>query len=105
MGASTDASDDSSPNACGLANSHSFAVLAAFIVGNEEVLMMRNPWGSSEYSSDWSKSDIRWTPDNLQAVPNGIDPRTSDAQGIIIVPITKFINGICFSEFNINHHK
>jgi hypothetical protein len=54
------------------------------------MLMMRNPWGATFYTGDWSSGDSRWTSELVAQVPLGLDPRTSDDLGVFTIPIETF---------------
>lgn len=65
-----DESKQSSENlkALGLISGHSYGVIAAAYVqdgaGNEIYLIqIRNPWGGTEWSGDWSDKSDKWTPE------------------------------------------
>lgn len=53
-------------NEMGLVTLHAYAVIDARIVtskrGKENILQIRNPWGSQEWQGDWSDSSNLWTP-------------------------------------------
>jgi len=67
---------------------------------------LRDPRGNSEYLNEWSYLDSRWNKaENLENVPQNIDPRHSYQNGTFVVPVTKFIQGQCFSEFYVSHHR
>ena len=68
-----------------------------------KMLLMRNPWGTSDYSAAWHKDDSAWTDDLVAQVPWGIDPRTSTSDGIFTVPMSEFHN--CVSNYEIAHHR
>lgn len=66
MSAGTSSSGDQTElNSCGLAKSHAYSILSAFMIKeNSEytyMLLARNPWGKTQYNSDWSHADSRWT--------------------------------------------
>jgi len=67
MGAGTAGNgNDQEMNACGIAMSHAYSILAPFTMTLADgtpikMLLIRNPWGTSYYSSDWKASDSRWT--------------------------------------------
>jgi len=60
--------------------SHAYSILSAFTMtynGTDiKMFLMRNPWGSTYYSSDWYKDDSRWTDALVAQIPHGADPRT-----------------------------
>ena len=47
--------------------SHAYSILAAFQLKDdtydEEVLLMRNPWGNTGYTGRWNAKDENWTED------------------------------------------
>jgi len=52
-------------NSCGIPFVHSFSVHSAFSLtdssGNQhDLVMVRNPWSTSGYLSEWSATDERW---------------------------------------------
>ena len=53
--------------------SHAYTILAAFEITDNgttwNLLLARNPWGSTYYSGDWRYNDSRWTPSNKALVP------------------------------------
>ena len=54
--------------------SHAYSILAAFKMtdagGTEhKCLLMRNPWGESNYNQTWSKDDSSWTDALVNQVP------------------------------------
>ena len=57
---------DSERNVCGIAKSHAYAIITAFELTIKDtsdkiqLLMMRNPWDITYYSSDYSKNDPIW---------------------------------------------
>ena len=44
---------------------HAYSALSVFTLkwddSEEDVILMRNPWGETNYRGEWSKSDSRWT--------------------------------------------
>lgn len=65
LGIGTDGSDNTVTNSCGITKSHAFSVPYIFEItatggSAEKVMMIRNPWGTTAYSSDWHKNDARW---------------------------------------------
>lgn len=62
MGATT----GSSSNTCGITQSHAYSVLSAFTMTDasgtaHKCLLMRTPWGFTQYSYTWNKDDPNWT--------------------------------------------
>ena len=77
---------------CGIANAHAYSVLGTFEMDNADMVMLRNPWGTTTYSGTWNKDDSSWTDAKVAQVPFGVDPRTSDTDGIFVMPIAEFID-------------
>ena len=101
--------DDTKLNSCGMAKSHAYSILAAFKVVDkhkvQKFLLVRNPWGTTKYNSDWSHDDPRWTPFARSQVPLGIDITTAYKQGIFALPMEKLINGKCMDEVSVVHYR
>lgn len=57
---------DQERNICGIAKSHAYAIITAFELTKKDssdktqILMMRNPWDVTSYSSDYSSNDPIW---------------------------------------------
>ena len=47
----------------GLCPNHIFSVMNIFKVGEIKLVKLRTPWGSMEYTGDWSIYDSKWTSD------------------------------------------
>lgn len=67
MGTSGGTSDQDT-NDCGIARMHAYTIISTFIMRDSygrdnKMIMIRNPWGKTNYSGQWSKSDTRWTQD------------------------------------------
>ena len=111
MGAAVYVSDiGGDTNSCGIYVGHAYAVIAGFELTQtdgtvEQVLMLRNPWGITYYNQEWNSTDTRWTEDLVAQVPNGVDPRTSESQGIFIMPIKHLVGGKCVSSIQIGHFR
>jgi len=101
--------NDQEKNSCNIAKSHAYSVLAAFeleISGTKhELLLARNPWGVTYYNKEFDKNDAVWnTQANLDKVPLKINPKTSDAQGIFVIPIKKMLAASsCIADIQIAH--
>jgi len=67
MGAGTAGSgNDQESNSCGIAMSHAYTIITSFTMTDanavaHEMLMIRNPWGSTNYSGTWAEGDANWT--------------------------------------------
>lgn len=92
MGAGTASGSNTQQNDCGLAYGHAYAILAVFKMDNIEMVLMRNPWGTTTYSGPWKYNDAAWTDALVAQVPFSIDPRTSNVDGIFAMPLSTFID-------------
>lgn len=108
LGFGTSGSSDTTYNSCGLPNAHAYSVIATFtmIEGavNKKMYMVRNPWGNmgrSSYTGDWRSSDPAWTSGLKAQVPFGIDPTTSESEGIFFVDSDAAKT--CFYDFSVAH--
>jgi hypothetical protein len=84
-------------NACGVAMAHSFTIVSAFTMEDEDehvsrCLLMRNPWGSNTYNWRWSSRDPKWSDHLVDQIPYGFDPREDDDDyaGFFVVPFEAF---------------
>lgn len=114
LGAGTVGAGNSQNNECGITELHAFSILSVFEINytesgtakTDKVLLMRNPWGVSFYNDSWSHADPRWNDAAVRdQVPLGIDPTTQYLNGYFVVPISNFINGKCFADFQIAHER
>jgi hypothetical protein len=106
--AGTAGTSNTEKNACGIAQSHIYTIMAAFEINGEKVFLMRNPWGVSYYTSRWNFEDSLWTNSAKQqasAAYNGIDPTKANKEGYFVVPASELINGGCFYDYYIAHIK
>jgi hypothetical protein len=65
MGATT-SSTGNGLNSCGIVLKHAYSILAAFTMTDtagtaHRCLLMRSPWGYSQYNYTWNKDDPNWT--------------------------------------------
>ena len=120
MAAGTDGGgNDQVTNTCGIAQSHAYAILAAFEMKDasnvvHQMLLMRNPWGITGYKAAWHKGDTAWTDALVAQVPLSIDPRTSATKGIFATSMTRFAgqsadgktsSNDCFGDYSIAHNR
>lgn len=113
MGFGTDGGgNDQESNSCGIAKSHAYTILAAFKIDTDELLLVRNPWGTTNYKdTDWDKDSVKWNDaDTLAKVPLSVNPKTSNAQGIFVLPLAKLKVGAgndeaCLDEILIGHNR
>jgi hypothetical protein len=66
MGAGTGGGSDSWYNDCGIAYGHAYSIITAFDMTDAEgtvfnMIMLRNPWGTTSYSRAWNKNYNAWT--------------------------------------------
>lgn len=92
MGAGTSGGSDTTFNDCGIAYGHAYSVLGTYTMDTYDMVLLRNPWGLTYYSGTWNKDDAAWTDALVAQVPYGIDPRTSDTDGIFTMEISDFID-------------
>ena len=86
--------------------SHAYTILGAFTITESSttwnLLLARNPWGSTYYSGDWKHNDSRWTTANKARVPYNLgDDVVANTNGLFVIPIEKLINNICFDGIDI----
>ncbi|KAJ7230260.1 hypothetical protein GGX14DRAFT_410281 [Mycena pura] len=53
----------------GLHGSHAYSVLRAVEVKGKRFVVVRNPWGESEWTGPWSDGSKEWTPEWLAVLP------------------------------------
>lgn len=51
---------DSHTSSMGLVYGHAYAVLAAKEVEGHKLVQVRNPWGRTEWTGDWSDNSSLW---------------------------------------------
>jgi len=61
-------------NICGMITGHEYSILAAFTMTDSsstdhKMVMLRNPWGRTEYNETWNWSDSNWTPELEAQLP------------------------------------
>jgi hypothetical protein len=101
--------DDQEKNRCGVAMSHAYSIIDAFVMtdfNNTEhrMLMIRNPWGRATYTGKWHEEDPDWTLELIAQIPQQIDPRTSYNKGIFFAPVELLYpqdlkTDDCFADF------
>mgnify|MGYP002624196291 CR=1 FL=1 len=62
----------------GLCPNHIYSLLNVYKIGEVKLVKLRTPWGSMEYTGDWSIYNSKWTPDikNLCQYPKDEDNGT-----------------------------
>jgi hypothetical protein len=68
-GLDTTRSGDWSATVNGLIGSHAYSVLRATEYNGKRFVLIRNPWGQSEWTGPWSDGSREWTPEWLSALP------------------------------------
>jgi hypothetical protein len=63
--------------------------------------MVRNPWSNSNYKGKWKSSD--WSSEMVRYVPGGVDPRTSEKDGVFFVDSNDFPK--VFQYYVIGHYR
>ncbi|KAJ8088926.1 hypothetical protein PM082_014173 [Marasmius tenuissimus] len=56
-------------NINGLFGSHAYSILRAVEVKGKRFVILRNPWGESEWTGPWSDGSKEWTPEWLEVLP------------------------------------
>ena len=91
--------------------SHAYSIVSAFTLTATnstayKVLLVRNPWGTTNYNSTFNKNDEIWTQAGTKAqVPNNVDPTVDWNNGYFVTPISNFINAVCFTDYQIAHDR
>jgi hypothetical protein len=82
---------------CSLVNFAAYVIVKPFETtynsATVQLVLMRDPSGTSPYSGDWSKDDsTRWSTSTKASVPFSVDPTSSAdyEMGYFVVPLTKF---------------
>ena len=111
VGLATAGTSDSNTNHCGIAESHAYSVIAPFNISMrlgivKKLVLVRNPWGTTNYDQSWYSRDPKWTDDTVAQVPYGIDPRVdSEKHGYFVVPVEYLTNTAdiapCFSYLDV----
>mmetsp|Transcript_6794 Transcript_6794/g.6093 ORF Transcript_6794/g.6093 Transcript_6794/m.6093 type:complete len:189 (-) Transcript_6794:120-686(-) len=52
----------------GIVGGHAYTLISAHKVGDVRLLRIRNPWGSGEWTGDYSDKSDKWTPELKKAV-------------------------------------
>ena len=67
LGFGTTGGSDTGRNSCGIATGHAYSIIDVFqLTANgvtTNMLLSRNPWGSTDYSAVYYHGDARWTAD------------------------------------------
>ena len=68
-------------NDCGIATSHAYSIIDAFVLTvngtPNNVLLSRNPWGTTDYNGAYKHDAAMWTSATIAYVPFCINPTTS----------------------------
>lgn len=72
-----------------------------------DMVLMRNPWGQTQYTGTWNKDDPNWTDELVAQVPHGVDPRTqAEADGIFTLPKASLNSALdCVGAFGVAHYR
>ena len=65
---------DTERNDCGIATGHAYSIIETFVMTNGDgaeidMLMIRNPWGITDYSGPYAHGDALWTEALIAQVP------------------------------------
>ncbi|KAI3614142.1 hypothetical protein WG66_010711 [Moniliophthora roreri] len=69
MGLSSRRNSDRDIRVHGLIGGHAYSVLRAVEYKGKRFVVVRNPWGESEWTGPWSDGSKEWTPEWLEALP------------------------------------
>ena len=69
------------------------------------MVLIRNPWGVTNYNRSWFGNDTRWSEETVSQVPFGVDPRTAQFEGVFVMPIQGIIDAVCFTDMQIGHQR
>jgi hypothetical protein len=58
-------SGEYAPTVNGLMGGHAYSVLRAVEHQGKRFVVIRNPWGNSEWTGPWSDGSKEWTPETL----------------------------------------
>lgn len=58
--------EDSSGGRQGIQDGHAYSVLRAIEYNGERLLLVKNPWGDTEWNGRWSDGSKEWTPEALK---------------------------------------
>ena len=80
-------------SAKGISNGHAYSILDAKEYlkesGNVRLLVLRNPWGHTEWKGDWADDDIKnWTPEMKSFFEY---EKCSGNNGVFFIPIEEFV--------------
>ncbi|KIY72958.1 cysteine proteinase [Cylindrobasidium torrendii FP15055 ss-10] len=60
---------DAKANIAGLIGGHAYSILRAFEIYGTKFVLVRNPWGNSEWTGRWSDGSAQWTGEWLARLP------------------------------------
>ncbi|MCJ1307921.1 hypothetical protein MMC25_001569 [Agyrium rufum] len=60
--------DDIGPGRDGIHGNHAYSILKACEYESEKLVLVKNPWGRSEWNGPWSDGSKEWTLDAMQAL-------------------------------------
>ncbi|XP_063421060.1 calpain-A-like isoform X2 [Mytilus trossulus] len=70
----------------GLVGGHAYSINGAFIVGEANLLRLRNPWGNGEWNGPWSDKSPKW-----KTAPSDCVPHPSKDDGEFYMDINDFL--------------
>lgn len=74
-------------NDTGIISGHAYTLVGAFRLPNgDEVVKLRNPWGSGEWTGDYSDKSSKWTPQLKQQMG-----WSNEDDGIFFMPVRNFM--------------
>ncbi|KAJ7821376.1 hypothetical protein B0H14DRAFT_2831437 [Mycena olivaceomarginata] len=83
----------------GLHGSHAYSVLRAVEVKGKRFLVVRNPWGQSEWTGPWADGSKQWTPEWLAVLPELGHTFGDDGQFVMECTSTPFFCWVMSSQW------
>lgn len=90
--------DRASPKVRGIVTGHAYAILDLFTIEGTQLIQLKNPWSSSEWTGDWGDSTPQWTERAKQQVQErmksrGVDiTQTNKDDGVFWMSFADFFN-------------
>ncbi|KAI6715975.1 hypothetical protein PZA11_002387 [Diplocarpon coronariae] len=78
--------EDQSGGRQGIQDGHAYSVIRAVAYKGERLLMVKNPWGDTEWNGRWSDGSKEWTPEALRELDF-----TFGNEGIFWMPYESFL--------------
>ena len=76
----------------GLVGGHAYSLMAAVESGSHKLVKLRNPWGSYEWTGEWSDASKAWGAHPKVARACGVDPGKPSDDGVFWMSYGDFLN-------------